>query len=972
MSGYWYIYFDSDEVGPLSEKEIASLVAKGQVDAETLVFRDGYDAWYPLHSTEIGHVLSPSMLVHEATMTDGDSNDAETLGEKLKSGVQNRGKDFDIEPPFPAYQGTEPYIFVSYAHKDSALVFKQIASLHAEGFRIWYDEGIDPGNEWPEEIAKALGSCALFLLYVTPRSVASVNCRNEINFALNKSKPFLSVYLEETELPDGLALRMGDLQAIMMHSLSPDLAYPKLFNAIEKNISKAQLEENEKQNRLATAQKIARQSVNQTKRKSKKPLYLTLGAIAVALFIVAGLMQNSGKESEIRKSKETEDAALARVKNEVSKEKKALAEMRDKDSKQNAEKIAKALAKIKSKEKAIQELSDKISQQTQQTLSKLKEQEESKSAFKKSLGEAYTHYANGEINTAKSILDTLYAKDQSDPKLLRLQGAIAFIELRTDDALAKFDKMVEADKTSLSIAKQYRKLIKKYGIKNGNLSDPDAYALFDELKGTIDHAPFAIAQKIYNRLESQYYRETIQRLRTKALDIIKLGELSTNDLVKKQAKEARHRIENKSLRSDAWDTDETFTEEKRKEISSFLAFHRVLAGVYPQSDIESFKRATSYASSNDYKKAYQSLSGASTGPMDYHPEALFFLASEAESQTNQAKQKLALAGLFLAAQRIANRSPNPEAAYQALKIVGEQEELKTYAKEVVNQLNIRDNQKTQMFSAMDRSAEIDPIEVYRWYGKDTRAYFWMLGRKIAQGTAPPEFLDRILEGTKNPMTQEAAFDGLGVSATGYPKYSAKALEMIEKSIRNGNPKTLKSSTHALVMAACGAGQMDANEEAGRVLVQLALSKELSVKDMFLNELEQKDPKANEAPYVNNLISAINKGKEKDLTSYKKPFVETRENSIDDVLGTPGDTAKSARLALTVRAGFEKLDSQDYSVYVDGNRIPPRPKTEVYDLPAQKEIEFRITAEGYEDDLRSFTAPAGQEAALTVTLRRKAR
>ena len=32
--------------------------------------------------------------------------------------------------PFEAYRGKEPYIFVSYAHKDSAQVYPQILDLH--------------------------------------------------------------------------------------------------------------------------------------------------------------------------------------------------------------------------------------------------------------------------------------------------------------------------------------------------------------------------------------------------------------------------------------------------------------------------------------------------------------------------------------------------------------------------------------------------------------------------------------------------------------------------------------------------------------------------------------------------------------------------------------------------------------------------------------------------------------------------
>ena len=48
--------------------------------------------------------------------------------------------DGHLIPPFDAYDGDEPYLFISYAHKDSALVFKEISKLNDAGYHIWYDE----------------------------------------------------------------------------------------------------------------------------------------------------------------------------------------------------------------------------------------------------------------------------------------------------------------------------------------------------------------------------------------------------------------------------------------------------------------------------------------------------------------------------------------------------------------------------------------------------------------------------------------------------------------------------------------------------------------------------------------------------------------------------------------------------------------------------------------------------------------
>ena len=110
---------------------------------------------------------------------------------------------------FEAYRGDAPYVFVSYAHDDDEVVYAELIRLRNLGFNVWYDEGVSPGTRWSDELAHRITHCALFLFYVTPRSIASTNCQDEANFRLDTDKPFLAVHLEETELPPGLQLRMG-------------------------------------------------------------------------------------------------------------------------------------------------------------------------------------------------------------------------------------------------------------------------------------------------------------------------------------------------------------------------------------------------------------------------------------------------------------------------------------------------------------------------------------------------------------------------------------------------------------------------------------------------------------------------------------------------------------------------------------------------------------------------------------------
>ena len=123
-------------------------------------------------------------------------------------------------PPFPAYEGGDPYVFVCYAHDDRARVYPELIRLRDRGTNIWYDEGISPGSEWTEELAKAIGGCSHFLYFISPASVASGNCRDEVQYAREAGKNIIAIYLDETELPEGLRLEIGRIQAILRHSLS--------------------------------------------------------------------------------------------------------------------------------------------------------------------------------------------------------------------------------------------------------------------------------------------------------------------------------------------------------------------------------------------------------------------------------------------------------------------------------------------------------------------------------------------------------------------------------------------------------------------------------------------------------------------------------------------------------------------------------------------------------------------------------
>ena len=127
------------------------------------------------------------------------------------------------------YEGSEDYLFISYSHKDAKIAIPIMEQLMKEGYRIWYDEGIDPGSEWPENIASHLGGASACVGLISNNYLASDNCRREMNFALKRQIPYLSVMLEKVEMSAGVEMQLSANQAIFKYMLpSNDLFLQKI------------------------------------------------------------------------------------------------------------------------------------------------------------------------------------------------------------------------------------------------------------------------------------------------------------------------------------------------------------------------------------------------------------------------------------------------------------------------------------------------------------------------------------------------------------------------------------------------------------------------------------------------------------------------------------------------------------------------------------------------------------------------
>lgn len=182
------------------------------------------------------------------------------------------------------YQGQEGYIFVSYAHKDAKKVWPIIARLQEDGFRVWYDDGIDPGSEWDENIAAHVADCGYFLAFLSDHYLDSNNCKDELNFSRDQGKPQLLIYLEDVELPQGMAMRLGRNQAIFYNRYEDrEEFFAKLYEAQDIGCFNG----SKQAPRLKSAPKLTAQTFQTAKGKKKALWPVVVAVVLIAAAAVA-------------------------------------------------------------------------------------------------------------------------------------------------------------------------------------------------------------------------------------------------------------------------------------------------------------------------------------------------------------------------------------------------------------------------------------------------------------------------------------------------------------------------------------------------------------------------------------------------------------------------------------------------------------------------------------------------------------
>ncbi|MEO8425317.1 MAG: TIR domain-containing protein, partial [Actinomycetota bacterium] len=130
-------------------------------------------------------------------------------------------------------------VFISYAREDQTFVRRLYEALGDSGHETWVDwEGIPPSAVWMAEVRTAIESAESFVFVITPESLSSSVCREEVAHAASVNKrliPILHRDVGDTPAPEDVAARNwiffraeDDFEAgvgQLLHALETDLEW---------------------------------------------------------------------------------------------------------------------------------------------------------------------------------------------------------------------------------------------------------------------------------------------------------------------------------------------------------------------------------------------------------------------------------------------------------------------------------------------------------------------------------------------------------------------------------------------------------------------------------------------------------------------------------------------------------------------------------------------------------------------------
>ena len=135
-------------------------------------------------------------------------------------------------------QGENGKVFISYSRRDKAFVQKLNDALDNAGVHAWVDwEGIELASDWMATITNAIQGSDAFLFVISPDSVKSKVCADELEIALKLNKKLIPVLYREPTRDLPLHERLAATNWVYLRKKDDfDATIPKLVQSINTDL----------------------------------------------------------------------------------------------------------------------------------------------------------------------------------------------------------------------------------------------------------------------------------------------------------------------------------------------------------------------------------------------------------------------------------------------------------------------------------------------------------------------------------------------------------------------------------------------------------------------------------------------------------------------------------------------------------------------------------------------------------------
>lgn len=134
--------------------------------------------------------------------------------------------------------GSGPTVFISYASQDAAVADVVVAALEKSGRRCWIaPRDVIPGEFYADSIVHAIDTAQIAVVILSRNAIASPHVLREIERAVSKRRPVISLRIDLAPLPAALEYFLNTSQWLDASNGGIERSLPRLTDAVRRTLA---------------------------------------------------------------------------------------------------------------------------------------------------------------------------------------------------------------------------------------------------------------------------------------------------------------------------------------------------------------------------------------------------------------------------------------------------------------------------------------------------------------------------------------------------------------------------------------------------------------------------------------------------------------------------------------------------------------------------------------------------------------